>query len=193
VTDLDRAVGRLLAALDRLRLRQDTYILLMGDNGWMMGEHGFTSKVLPYEESIRVPLLVAGPGVKLGSDPHLVLNADLTPTLLDLAGVPLPANLHGRSLRPLLAGKPTPWRSALLYEALKPELGSWPLVAVRTERWKYVQTFDLQQPAKLAFEELYDLSQDPGEMRNLAFSPEHQTTRRTLEAELRKLRASIKN
>lgn len=193
MTDLDQALGRLLGALDRLRLRQNTYLLLMGDNGWMMGEHGFTSKVLPYEKSIRVPLLVAGPGVKAGSDSHLVLNADLAPTLLDHAGVPLPTNFHGRSLRPLLAGKPGPWRSALLYEALKPELGSWPLVAVRTERWKYVQTFDLQQPAKLAFEELYDLSQDPGEMRNLAFSPEHQTTRRTLEAELRKLRASIKN
>lgn len=192
VTDLDRALGRLLAAFDHLCLRQNTYLVLMGDNGWMMGEHGFTSKVLPYEESIRVPLLVSGPGLKRGVVGNLVLNADLAPTLLDLAGVPVPRNMHGRSLRALLVGEAAAWRSAVLYEALKPELGSWPLVAVRTERWKYVQTFDVQQPARLAFEELYDLRQDPGEMRNLALLPEHQTIRRTLEVELRKLRASIR-
>ncbi|MEK7409086.1 MAG: sulfatase-like hydrolase/transferase [Acidobacteriota bacterium] len=191
LTDLDHALGRLLAALDALRLRESTYILLMGDNGWMMGEHGFTSKVLPYEESIRVPLLVSGPGLKPGADRHLVLNADLAPTLLHLAGVAVPRNMHGRSLRPLLEGRRTAWRSAVLYEALKPELGSWPLVAVRTERWKYVQTFDLHQPGRLAFEELYDLSRDPGEMRNLASSPEHQTIQRALGDQLRELRASI--
>jgi arylsulfatase A-like enzyme len=191
ITDLDRALGRVFAALDRLGVRDNTYVVLLGDNGWMIGEHGFTSKVLPYEESIRVPLAIAGPGLRAGVRGEMVLNADMAPTLLELAGIEAPANMHGRSMRGLLEGRKTSWRTSMLYEAIEPTLGSWPLVAIRDERWKYVRTFDVKDRARVVFEELYDLKGDPGELRNLASSAEHAVTRRRLEAELEKLRSSI--
>lgn len=191
ITDLDRALGRVFAALDRLGVRENTYVVLMGDNGWFLGEHGFTSKVLPYEESIRVPLAIAGPGLRAGVRTEMVLNADLAPTLLELAGVGVPAAMHGRGMRKLLEGRKAPWRRSIFYEAIEPTLGSWPLVAIRDERWKYIRTFDLNDRTRLVFEELYDLRNDPGELRNLAASPEHAATRRRLEIELEKLRRSI--
>jgi len=191
ITEMDRALGKVLAALDRLGVREKTYIILMGDNGWFMGEHGFTSKVLAYEESIRVPFIVSGPGLEGDVCEELILNADVAPTFLDLAGVPVPDNMHGRSLVPLLRGEKVDWRKSILYEALKPELGSWPLVAVRTHRWKYIRTFELNDPSSLCFEELYDLQADPGELRNLAGSAEHKSVLEELRAELERLRKSI--
>jgi len=168
ITEMDAALAQVFKTLDDVGLHDDTYVFFMGDNGWLMGEHGFTSKVLPYEESMRVPMIVAGPGINATVDRHLVLNVDLAPTLLELAGLPLPEKMHGTSLVPLLRGSRVEWRSSFLYEAPTPSLGSWPLVAVRTERWKYIQTFDKDEPTCLAFEELYHLHRDPHEMRNLA-------------------------
>ncbi len=161
ITELDGALGRVLDAVDRLGLRDNTYILFMGDNGWFMGEHGFTSKVLPYEESIRVPMIIAGPGIERRVDSNLVLNTDLAPTILELAQVNLPENVYGSSLVPLLRGKDVTWRRSFLYEAPTPSLGSRPLLALRTHRYKFVQMYDVDQPAKVVFEELYDLEQDP--------------------------------
>jgi arylsulfatase A-like enzyme len=229
VSQMDRSLGRLVEACGRLGLGENTYVFLMGDNGWFMGEHGFTSKVLAYEESMRVPLVVAGPGLEGAADGRLVLNADLAPTMLDLAGLPVPGNMHGRSLAPLLGGRnlaaalggratppalvgqatlaggraplagrqaplggqAPPWRESILYEALAPELSSWPLVAVRTRDFKYIQTFDLADRSQTAFEELYDLRNDPAEMRNLAPSPEDRETLDRLKDELARLRASL--
>ncbi|MBD3265289.1 sulfatase-like hydrolase/transferase, partial [bacterium] len=79
ITEMDATLGTLLKKLDDLGMWDNTYIIFMGDNGWFMGEHGFTSKVLPYEESIRVPMILAGPGIQHQTDHHLVLNADLAP------------------------------------------------------------------------------------------------------------------
>jgi arylsulfatase A-like enzyme len=191
ITDLDRALGRVFAALDRLGVAENTYVFLMGDNGWLIGEHGFTSKVLPYEESIRIPLAIAGPGLPGGTRGDLVLNADVAPTLLELAGIDPPPSMHGRSMRGLLEGRQAQWRSSIYYEALEPTLGSWPLVAIRDRRWKYVRTFDVKDRARLVFEELYDLQDDPGELCNLASSAEHAGTRRRLKAGLEKQRTAI--
>jgi arylsulfatase A-like enzyme len=191
ITEMDATLGRVLAALDKLGLRENTWVLLMGDNGWFMGEHGFTSKVLPYEESIRVPMIVAGPGTSARADKHLVLNVDLAPTMLDLAGVSVPASMQGRSLVPLLKGDKTDWRTSFLYEAPTPSLGSWPLAAIRSERWKYIQTFDIKDRTKLAFEELYDLKADPTEMHNLAGDAKHVTLQRQLADELDRHRRAI--
>lgn len=192
ITDMDRALGKLLAALDRLGLSDNTFIILMGDNGWFMGEHGFTSKVLPYEESIRVPFIVSGPDLKGTVCDELILNADIAPTFLDIAGIPVPDNMHGRSLVPLLNGETVDWRQSILYEALEPELGSWPLVAARTRRWKYIQTFHPENRSKLVFEELYDLEKDLGELNNLASSPSHSDVLKELKAELARLRKCIR-
>jgi arylsulfatase A-like enzyme len=193
ITEMDRSLGRIVAALDRLAIRDETWIILMGDNGWLMGEHGLTSKVLPYEESIRVPFLVSGPGLKGEQRDELILNADVAPTLLDLAGLPIPERIQGRSLVPLLRGEELAWRDSILYEAPEPELGSWPLVAVRTSRWKYIQTSDIKNHEELAFEELYDLQADPHETANLAGRPEHVAVQARLREELGRLCASIQD
>jgi len=195
ITDMDAAVGTLLGALDRLGLRDNTYVIFLSDNGWALGDHGMTSKVLPYEPSIRVPMIVAGPGLTARVDSHLVLNADVAATMLDLAGLAVPGNLHGRSLVPLLRGKSVEWRKSFLYEAPTAVLGSRPLLAVRTERWKYVRTYDgkeLRAGAKPSFEELYDLQADPDEVNNLAADPTHAATRTRLAAELDRLRRELR-
>ncbi len=191
ITDLDEALGRVIAAVGALGIRDNTYILLMGDNGWFMGEHGLTSKVLAYEESIRVPLIVSGPGLKGEVNDELVLNADIAPTLLDLAGAPVPSHVHGASLVPLLRGQQTDWRTSFLYEAPIPALGSWPLFALRSHEWKYIQTYDPEHPSRLVFEELYDLRNDPHEMGNLAGLEERRETQERLRAELAELRERV--
>ncbi len=195
ITDMDAALGHALRALERLGLRDSTYVIFLSDNGWFLGDHGLTSKFLPYEESIRVPMIVAGPGVAPRVESRLVLNADVAPTMLELAGLAVPDRMHGRSLVPLLRGRRAAWRSSILYEAPASVLDCRPLLAVRTERWKYVETFEgpqLRPDATPAFEELYDLKADPAEMANLAARAEHAKTRRRLADELRRLRRDLK-
>ncbi|MEZ5503422.1 MAG: sulfatase-like hydrolase/transferase [Halioglobus sp.] len=118
VEGLDQNVGRLLDALDRLHLANNTLVIFTSDNGYYMGEHLLGDKRSAYEESMRVPLLVRLPGVVppgTVSD-ALVLNIDLAPTILDVALEAFPAAMQGASLRPLLTGNPAPWREAFLYE-----------------------------------------------------------------------------
>ncbi len=96
----------------------NTYVVFTSDNGWHHGEHRIPAeKHQPYEESVRVPLLVRGPGVAAGSATgKLTLNTDFFPTFTDLAGAPTPEYIDGRSLRPLLEDRVTTWRSAILVE-----------------------------------------------------------------------------
>ena len=108
VASVDDNLGRLLAYLDEAGLAGDTLVVYTSDHGFFLGDHGFYDKRFMYEESIRIPLLVRGPVVaqKGLADDHMVLNVDFAPTLLDLAGAPIPDQMPGRSLRPLLAGEP---------------------------------------------------------------------------------------
>ncbi len=189
VTDMDTAVGTLLTYLDEHDLTDNTYILLMGDNGWFNGEHGFTSKVLAYEDSVRVPLIVAGPGVKPGVNEALAINVDLMPTLLDLAGVPADPALHGRSLAPLLRGEqPVDWRDYVYYEAPHSEHGTMPHLAIRTQSWKYIATYTDSTITDLWFEELYFLPDDPHERHNVVGDPRLVTQLDDLRAKLREAR-----
>jgi arylsulfatase A-like enzyme len=184
VEQMDAAVGRVLDELDRLELRENTWIIFMGDNGWMLGEHGMTSKVLPYEESMRVPMAIAGPRTTAKVSDDLVLNIDLTATIYELAGLPAPKSLHGRSLLPIVLGEtPEDWRTSFLYEAPTPQLGSQPLWAVRDARWKYVETHSDNESDEV-FAELYNLQSDAIEKTNLADDPEHQATLRELAEQL---------
>ena len=99
----DREVSRILAALDELKLAENTVVIFTSDNGDFLGERGMADKWLMYEESIRVPLLIAGPGVTPGRAVEaLALNIDLAPTLLDCTNVPVPKEMQGMSLRPWL-------------------------------------------------------------------------------------------
>jgi arylsulfatase A-like enzyme len=167
ITEMDAALGKVFAQLRASGLEENTYVIVMGDNGWFLGEQGINSKVLAYENSIRVPLIINGPGVALGTNNNLVLNIDIAPTLIELAALPLPPNLHGNSLLPLMRKENTEWRKDFLYEAPEPQLGSWPLEAIRTEEWKYIKTYDIENPELAAYEELYNIREDPEEMHNL--------------------------
>jgi arylsulfatase A-like enzyme len=174
IQQMDRAVGRVLNELQRLRLRDNTWIVFMGDNGWFLGEHGMTSKVLPYEESMHVPMAIAGPATAPRISHDLVLNIDLCATIYELAGLPMPKALHGRSLLPIVVGQsPADWRKSFLYEAPTPQLGSQPLWAVRSKRWKYIETRVRKGPDEV-FAELYDLHADAIEKSNLATDPQYQ-------------------
>jgi hypothetical protein len=160
---VDDLIERLLLALDAAGQLGNTYVFFTSDNGYMSGNHRFPSgKDAPYEESIRVPLFVRGPGVPAGVTlPHDVSNVDLAPTLAELGQAQAPTFVDGRSLAPLLTATPTPlssWRQDLLmeHEPADPNgLPSW--FALRNSREKYVD-----YPAN-AEEEYYDLVNDPFE------------------------------
>ena len=187
---VDEMVGRLMEALRETGELNNTYVFFTSDNGWHAGEHRLTTgKWTAYEEDIRVPLVVRGPGVPEGEKlPHVVLNNDLAPTFADLAGADAPNFVDGRSLAPLLGEDPPPadrWRSAFLVEAATelgpgaiPPLSGDPmpdywrqvpraeywgrpgLEAVRTEGRVYVEYGDGER-------ELYDLDRDPHQLENL--------------------------
>ena len=189
---VDENVGRVLDALDKEGLAENTVVIYTSDNGFFLGEHGLFDKRLMYEPSIRVPMLVRLPGrVKPGAvdAQHIVLNVDVAPTVLELCGVPAPASMHGRSWLPLFDGAPAaPWRDAFLYEFYE-----YPGVhcvrknrGVRTARYKLIHFWE--QPEEW---ELYDLQADPDETTNLAGRPEHRARVAELRAKLEQLRREV--
>jgi arylsulfatase A-like enzyme len=165
---VDDAVGRLVEALEETGRLSTTLLVFMSDNGVAWGEHRWTYKLVPYEESIRVPMVVRfDPLVdQPRQDPNLVLNIDLAPTIGALSGIGARA-MDGRSLVPLLdeGGGGAPWRLDFLIENLRFDRGGKDVVptycAVRSRRALYVAY-------RGGFEELYDLDRDPFQMRNVA-------------------------
>ncbi len=175
IAELDTAIAPLLDELEADGLLANTYIILMGDNGWFIGEHLFTSKVLAYEESIRVPLLVSGPGIEPGASPQLALNIDIAPTLMEWAGLQVPAKMYGRSLAGAARNPSTAGRDAFLYEmAPASDTARNPFIrALRTDRAKLIRTYQMGSETQVDFVELYDLQSDPTEKHNLATDPAH--------------------
>ncbi|UCD28089.1 MAG: sulfatase [Planctomycetota bacterium] len=163
---VDESVGQVLDTLKTTGAADNTYVIFAGDNGFFLGEHRRMDKRLAYEESIRIPLLISGPKVvNRGSVlKQMVLNIDLAPTILDLAGIKIPAAMQGCSIVPLLAGKKTKWRKSFLYEYFMEDWlpGIPTMAAVRTEQWKYIRYPEIEDT-----DELYDLTHDPHEMQNL--------------------------
>lgn len=162
--DVDDMVSVLVGALGEQGELDNTYVILTSDNGFHFGTHRLPqAKWTAYEEDIRVPLVVAGPGVPEGqAREQMVLNNDLAPTTADWAGTEMPAT-DGRSFAELLTGdSPRAWRKRFEVEgAYHPGYRRPPYQAVRTERWLYV---DYETPAQ----ELYDLQADPHELENVA-------------------------
>ena len=183
---VDQSVGRVLDTLEVIGATDETFVVLTSDNGLLLGEHGRGDKRIAYEESIRIPLLASGARVRDAGRvaSELVLNIDLAPTLLQLAGVPIPLTMQGRSLVPILADEPSTWRESFLYEYFQePGKPAIPRIrGVRTQNWKYTQFPDRQD-----IEELYHLATDPHELENLAADPEAQAKLIELRVELERL------
>jgi arylsulfatase A-like enzyme len=181
----DENLGKLLDALEALGLAGNTIVIFASDNGYYFGEHGLGDKRSAYEESIRIPLLVRlpGPSPRDGTGrvvDAMVLNVDLAPTLLDFAGVAIPQTMHGRSLRPLLEGRQTDWRHAFFYcyffERNFP--GTPTTTAVRTDNAVLIK-----YPGHEDWTELFDLTRDPYQLRNLFRDAGSADLRGRLEAE----------
>lgn len=171
---VDEGLGRIVAALDRRGILDETFILFTSDNGFFYGEHGLSiERRLPYEESIRAPLIVRYPAVAAAGSQieDLVVSVDIAPTVLEIAGAPIGDHIQGRSLVPLLLGNATDWRQSILiefytYENPFPWLLDMDYRAVRTSRYKYVHW--MQHPDE---SELYDLVEDHYETQNLIDDP----------------------
>ena len=162
VSFVDAQVAVLLETLDRLRLRDQTIVVLLGDHGFHLGEHGLWRKNTLFEESLRVPLILVAPGLEQPgvAARGLVESLDLYPTLVDLAGLPAVPGLDGASLRPLLDDPRQTVRTAAFSIAPRnpPELGR----SVRSERWRYTEWPDGGQ-------DLRDLA-PPGWLQRLALA-----------------------
>ena len=183
---VDESIGRVIDTLEKQGILDSTLILVTSDNGFLQGEHGLIDKRCMYEESIRVPLIAHCPELIPSGKrtDRIVLNIDFAPTLLDTAGLAIPATVQGKSFLPILRGKENPWRDAMLYEYFWEEaFPQTPTVfGVRTERYKYMHylgIFDL--------DELYDLEKDPNEMRNLIDDPAYYHVRINLQKRLEEL------
>lgn len=183
---VDESVGRVLDTLRDTGQLDNTVIIFAGDNGFFHGEHnGLSDKRLAYEESMRIPMLAAGPGIPKGKvRDEMVLNIDVAPTFLAYAGVPIPASVQGASLEPLFADGSAPWRDAFLYEYFRENWlpGIPDMLGVRTKDMKYVT-----YPGLSDIDELYDLRKDSLELHNLAVDSNAAAELARMRAELAKL------
>jgi arylsulfatase A-like enzyme len=167
ITSVDEQLGRIIALLAEKGILDDTVIVYCGDNGYIWGEHRLYAKHWPYEESIRIPYLVRYPGLIEAPGrraSQMVLNIDLAPTLLALAGARIPGEMQGESFGPIMKNKDAPGRDAFIYELFRdfPFGGRVPAhKALRTGQYKYIEWEACRDP------ELYDLSADRREMKNL--------------------------
>jgi arylsulfatase A-like enzyme len=178
---VDDAVGDIVAALESAGELDNTHLVFTSDNGWMQGEHRIPAgKVVPYEESIRVPLIIRGPGVPTGKRVSTIAaNIDLAPTILDAADAQPALNVDGRSLLPIAAQDDAVARGIVI-ETGPRERGAW-YTGLRAPRWKYVEHSTGER-------ELYDLRTDPYELTSVHADPAYARTRRALAARLATLR-----
>lgn len=167
---MDAQVGRLLTALERLQLVENTVVVFWSDNGYHVGELGLWKKQSLFENSARVPLIIAAPGQKTRgqASPRTVELLDLYPTLVDLCGLTPRHTLAGRSLRPLLDNPKGAWNKPAFTQVWR---GNHAGHSVRTERWRYTEWDDGRLGSQL-----YDCLTDPGEAHNLASDPKYADT-----------------
>ncbi|MDH4044915.1 MAG: sulfatase [Gemmatimonadota bacterium] len=191
VSYVDAQIGRLLDALDSLGLTDNTIVVLWGDHGWKLGEHGSWAKMTNYEIDTRAPLIIRAPGHAGGTQiDRMVEFVDIYPTLTELAGLPLPVHLQGTSAVPLMHDPARAWKPAVFSQFLRE--GAWIApdsvvymgYAMRTERYRYVAWMDWQTQAYVAYE-LYDHASDPAENVNLAGRAEYAEVMAELEAQRR--------
>jgi arylsulfatase A-like enzyme len=170
VMSLDRSVGEVMKSLEEFSLDKNTVVIFLSDNGYLWGEHGLGGKWILYEESIRVPVIVKWPGMTEKNKgmllDQLVLNIDIAPTILDMAGLEVPKVMNGKSMLPLLQNPESDFREDFFMEhdsvvnAENPIPDSY---GIRTKEWKYIRYVN----PKPEVEEMYNLMTDPLEMKNL--------------------------
>jgi arylsulfatase A-like enzyme/lysophospholipase L1-like esterase len=204
ISGIDKLLGKLLGKLDEQGIAKNTIIVFTSDHGLLHGEHGLGGKVLLYEPSVRVPLIMYDPrsveSPVVPSSEALVALVDIAPTLLELTGVPVPKGTQGKSLQPLMQDADAKWRKILFLEN-NMTIQNYPRIeGVRTQRWKYVRYFDKAKDQKYedmlvasingeqpVYEELFSLKDDPTESRNLVADPKY---RKILERLRKKKRSS---
>lgn len=194
ISGIDLEIARIREKLVETGLDDNTVIILLADNGYFLGERQLAGKWLMYDNSIRVPLIIYDPRVGAsGAETSraeirrdvddMALNIDVTATIVDLAGIQVPAGYQGKSLLPVVSGRSDSLsRDAVLIEHLWEFDEIPPSEGVRTHEWKYLRY--IRDPS---LEELYDLRTDPHESRNLAGNPAHQETLAELRAKLDEL------
>ncbi len=170
ITFMDAQVGRLLDALDRLKLADNTIVVLWSDHGYLLGEHGQWMKQSLFEESARVPLIVAAPGMAGNghASPRVVESIDIYPTLAQLCHTPAPDDLAGHSLVPLLQQPDRAWDHPAFTQVQR---AKFPGRSVRTQRWRYTEWDHGREGT-----ELYDHEHDPRELHNLAHDAKYSDT-----------------
>ena len=208
---VDENLGRVLDYLDENDLAHDTLIIYTSDHGYFLGEHGWYDKRFMYEPSIRIPLVARYPrsGAAGYVSDEMIMNVDFAPTILDFAGVPIPEGMQGRSLRCLMEGKSPPdWRQSIYYAYYE---NSWelrdkgddamaepyqyftahrigPHRGVRTARFKLIEYY-----GEGDYWELFDLQEDPNELRNLYSDPASAKIVAELKEELLRLRHAYRD
>jgi arylsulfatase A-like enzyme len=190
IQSVDDGVARLLDHLKKSGLERDTLVVYTSDQGFFLGDHGLYDKRFMYDESLRMPFLVRWPAaVKPGSTATAIaLNVDFAPTFLDAAGLPVPAEMQGRSLLPILRGAtPSGWRTSMYYRYYHDpgDHNTRAHYGVRTLTHKLIHYWTKGQW------ELYDLAKDPMELRNLYGQPGQERITAELKTELRRLKRDL--
>jgi arylsulfatase A-like enzyme len=202
---VDRMVGKIKSHLKRLGKLKNTVFIFSSDNGFSFGSHHVVGKLVPYEETVRVPLVIAGPGIPHGTNDDIVAAIDVAPTLYELGRAGDHPDVDGRSLVPLLEGKDPPWRDDLLIEYKAPPqlaLHTFDQVraaaargpaqlllvpdyrSIRTKRWQYIEWYSGDEHDY----ELYDMQRDPFQLTNLMADP---ATAAAHQADVRRLQPRL--
>jgi arylsulfatase A-like enzyme len=189
LTGVDEAIGHMMKKLQKLGIADNTIVIFTGDNGFYLGEHGLQGKWYGHEESIRVPLIIYDPRMPAnlrGTKPQqIALNIDIAPTILQMAGVPVPGEMQGVNLRDVLQNK-VPERADFFYEHTYQKSPKIPQVeGVVTKRFKYMKFIEHD------YEELYDTNNDPHETTNLAKNPAYRQQLERLRTRYQELKKGV--
>lgn len=188
ITGLDEAVGNMVSILKNRDLYDKTCFIFTSDNGFFLGEHGLSGKWWGYEESIRTPLIIKPvdkPALQRVS--AMTLNIDLYPTLLELAGLPVPESSQGVSLVPLFTGVSNTLRNEWFYEHLFEHPTIVRSEGIRTDRYKYLMYIDKQEEGEF----LFDLYNDPYEENNLVGKAEYEHLLQSIRKKIRQMRIDL--
>jgi arylsulfatase A-like enzyme len=189
IVSVDESVGKILDFLRQNGLEKNTLIIYTSDQGFFLGEHGLFDKRFMYEESLKIPLLIRFPEeIKENwQSDQLVQNLDIAPTILDVAGLTIPEEMQGISLRTLWQEDNPVWRESIYYHYYEKGFGATPHYGIRTKRYKLIHFYDVVDSW-----EFYDLDADPNEMINSYQDGSNEKTIKKLKSELIELQSEYK-